>query len=100
MRRTIGYSVGLVVLIDGLRRGWKLAQTRTQLGDLDAQLRSVNWSYADQLRTQLRDLEARLRPVDPSYANRVRAQLGGLEAQLRSASSSYANLVRTADARE
>lgn len=95
MNRAIGYGVGLVVLIDGFRRGRKLAQVRTQLQDLEARLRAVNWSQADQMRTQLGDLEARLRAVNPSYANRVRTQLQDLEARLRSVDWSYANFMRT-----
>ena len=46
MSRALGYSLGLVVFLVGFRRGWKLAQVRTQLQDLEARLRSVDWSYA------------------------------------------------------
>jgi hypothetical protein len=96
MTRAIGYSVGWVVFIVAFYRGWKLARVKTQLQDLDARLRSVDWSEANQARTQLQDLEARLRSVDRSYANRVRTQLEDLEARLRSVDRSYANLLRTA----
>jgi uncharacterized protein YqcC (DUF446 family) len=95
MSRAIGYSVGLVVFVDAFRRGWKLVQVRTQLQDLEAQLRAVDWSYANRLRTQLQDLEARLRAVDSSYADRVRTQRQDLEARLRSVDWSYANLIHT-----
>jgi phosphate uptake regulator len=95
MTRTIGYSVGWVVFIVAFYRGWKLAKVRTQLQDLEARLRSVDWSEASQARTQLQDLEARLRSVDRAYANRVRTQLQDLEARLHSVDRSYANLLRT-----
>ena len=96
MSRAIGYSVGLFVFGVAFRRGWKLAKVRTQLQDLEARLRSVDWSEVNQARTQLQDLEAGLRSVDRSYANRVRTQLQELEVRLRSAGRSYANFLRTA----
>jgi hypothetical protein len=70
--KLIGLGAGFVVLIHGFRRGWKLARVRTQLQDVDGQLRSVDWSYANRMRTQLQDIDARLRSVDWSYANLIR----------------------------
>ena len=96
MSRAIGSSIGLVVFSVAFRRGWKLAKVRMQLQDLEARLRSVDWSQANQARTQLQDLEARLRSVDRSYADRVRTQRQELEARLRSLDRSYADLHRMA----
>ena len=95
MSRAIGYSLGWFVFLVAFHRGWKLAKVRTQLGDLETRLRSVDWSDANQARTQLRDLEARLQSVDRSRADRVRTQLEDLEARLRSVDRSYANFRRT-----
>jgi len=96
MSRAIGYGVGWIVFLVAFHRGWRLTKVRTQLQDLEARLRGVDWSEANQTRTQLQGLEARLRSVDRSYANRVRTQLEDLEARLRAVDRSYANLLRTA----
>ena len=93
--KLIGAGVGFAVFIHGFRSGWKLARVRTQLQDLDARLRSVDWSYANRVRTELQGLEARLRSVDSSHANRMRTLLQDIDARLRSLDWSYANLVRT-----
>jgi hypothetical protein len=93
--KLIGGGVGFAVLIQGFRRGWKLARVRTQLQDLDGRLRSVDWSYVNRARTQLQGLEARLRSVDSLHANRMRAQLQDIDARLRAVDWSYANLIRT-----
>jgi hypothetical protein len=96
MSRAIGYGIGWAVFVVAFHRGWKLGKVRTQLQDLETQLRSVDWSDATHARTRLRDLEARLRPADRSHANRVRMQREDLEARLRSVDRSYADLRRTA----
>jgi uncharacterized protein YjbI with pentapeptide repeats len=96
--KLIGAGVGFAVLIQGFRRGWKLARVRTQLQDLDGRLRSVDWSYANRATTQLEGLEARLRSVDSLHANRMRAQLQDIDARLRAVDWSYANLIRTSRA--
>ena len=69
LSRAVGYSVGWVVFLVALRRGWKVGKVRTQLQDLETRLRSVDWSDANQATTQLRELEARLRSVDRSFAD-------------------------------
>jgi len=96
LSRAVGCSVGWVVFLVAFRRGWKLGKVRTQLQDLEARLRSVDWSDANQARTQLRELEARLRSFDRAYADRVRMQREDLEARLRSVDRSFADLRRTA----
>jgi hypothetical protein len=95
MSRAMGYSVGWVVFLVALYRGWKLGKVRTQLHAVETRLRAMNWSDASQARTQLRDLEARLRSVDRARADRVRMQLEDLEARLSAVDRSYANFRRT-----